>query len=101
MDLGKTLKQIRNQKNIKQYLLAKQSGITQTYLSQIENNIKEPNISTLKNICKNLEMPLPVLFFMSIDKKDITPEKRDAFNILIPSINAMIGEFFGDTAEQK
>lgn len=96
MDLGKAIKLIRNQKSIRQNSLAEMSGISQTYLSQIENNIKEPNISTLKVICDKLNVPLPVLFFLAIDTNDIAPEKRVAFKHLSPSINSMILEFFGE-----
>jgi transcriptional regulator with XRE-family HTH domain len=96
MDLGNAIKNIRQQKGIKQNSLAEKSGISQTYLSQIENNAKEPNISTLKNICEHLKVPLPVLFFLAIDSNDISPEKRNAFKHLAPSINSMITEFFGE-----
>lgn len=97
MDLGNAIKHLRQQKGIKQNLLAEKSGITQTYLSQIENNLKEPNISTLKVISKNLNVPLPVLFFLAIDSDDIEPEKRNAFKHLAPSINSMVSEFFGES----
>lgn len=97
MDLGSAIKNIRRQKGIKQNFLAAKSGITQTYLSQIENNVKEPNLSTLKVICDNLKVPLPVLFFLSIDSNDISPEKRIAFKHLAPSINSMVTEFFGES----
>ncbi len=101
MDLGNAVKQIRQQKRIKQNWLAEKSGITQTYLSQIENNVKEPNISTLKIICENLNVPIPVLFFLAIDINDIAPEKRDAFKHLAPSINSMVTEFFGESISME
>jgi transcriptional regulator with XRE-family HTH domain len=94
MDLGTTIKHFRMQKDIKQNALADKCDITQTYLSQIENNVKEPNISTLKIISKNLGIPLPVLFFMSLDENDIKPEKREAFKHIEPAIKSMISEFF-------
>jgi transcriptional regulator with XRE-family HTH domain len=97
MNLGKAIKLLRHQKEIKQNFLAEKSGISQTYLSQIENNVKEPNISTLKVICENLKVPLPVLFFLAIDSDDISPEKRSAFKHLAPSINSMVTEFFGES----
>lgn len=97
MDLGNAIKHLRQQKKIKQNFLAKKTGISQTYLSQIENNVKEPNISTLKTICENLKVPLPVLFFLAIDSNDVSPEKRDAFKHLAPSINSMVTEFFGES----
>lgn len=83
------------QNGIKQNSLAEKVGISQTYLSQIENNIKEPNLSTLKLICENINIPLPVLFLISIDEKDISPEKQSAFKLLSPAINSMLTEFFG------
>lgn len=94
MDLGNTIKLLRNQKGIKQNLFAEKCAITPAYLSQIENNLKEPNISTLKIISKNLGVPLPILFFLSMDNDDIKPEKRKAFQILAPSIKSMVNEFF-------
>lgn len=94
MNLGNTIKTIRSEKKINQTSLAEMSGITQTYLSQIENNVKEPNISTLRLIAENLQTPLPILFFLSLDDDDINPEKKLAYNHLLPSIKSMISEFF-------
>ncbi|MBP9134678.1 MAG: helix-turn-helix transcriptional regulator [Saprospiraceae bacterium] len=94
MDLGKSIKDTRKKLGIKQNYLAEITGLSQTYLSQIENNVKEPNLSTLKLICEHINIPLPVLFFISIDTQDIKPEKQIAFNHLKPSINSMILEFF-------
>jgi transcriptional regulator with XRE-family HTH domain len=94
MNLGKAIKTIRQQRGINQTSLAELSGITQTYLSQIESNQKEPNISTLRSIADQLNVPLPILFFLSLDDNDIKPEKRIAFNHLGPSIKSMIAEFF-------
>ena len=94
MDLGLTIKNFRQQKGIKQNVLAEKCDISQTYLSQIESNSKEPNISTLRIIAKNLGIPLPVLFFMSLDEKDIKPEKRGAYKHIDASIKSMLSEFF-------
>jgi len=96
MDLGSTIKNIRKQKGIKQNTLAEICKISQTYLSQIENNQKEPNISTLKTICSNLNISLPILFFLSIDEKDISEKKRQAFNIINPSIKTLVNELLND-----
>lgn len=101
MNLGNTIRQIRLQKEMNQNELAQSCGITQTYLSKIENNKMEPNLSTLKIICKKLNTPLPVLFFLSIDHNDIAPEKRNAFELLVPSIHSIITEFFGESFSLK
>ena len=94
MDLGQTIKSIRKQKGLKQNQFAELCDITQAYLSQIENNLKEPNLSTLKVISNNLETPLPILFFLSLDHKDVKPEKAEAFEIIAPSVKSLINQFF-------
>jgi HTH_3 family transcriptional regulator protein len=94
MDLGSIIKNIRKRKGQSQTEFAQSCGITQTYLSQIENNQKEPNLSTLKDISKNLDIPLPILFFLSLNEEDIPQEKRQAFEIISPSVKSLINEFF-------
>lgn len=94
MNLGIIIKDGRKLQKLTQSEFASLCGITQTYLSQIESNLKEPNLSTLKVISENLQLPLPILFFLSLDIEDVDPSKREAFKIIKPSINAFISEFF-------
>lgn len=94
MNLGSVIKDIRKQKGQTQTEFASACGITQTYLSQIESNTKEPNLSTLKDISAKLDIPLPILFYMSLNDDDIAPEKRKAFEIINPSVKSLINEFF-------
>ncbi len=94
MELGSAIKNFRIQKGIKQNTLAEKCEISQTYLSQIENNVKEPNLSTLRIISKNLGIPLPVLVFMSLDESDITPQKRASYKHIEASIKSMLTAFF-------
>lgn len=94
MDLGSIIKNIRKQKGQTQCELALSCGITQTYLSQIESNLKEPNLSTLKSISDNLNVPLPILFFLSMTEDDVLPNKRKAFQIVSPSVKSLVNEFF-------
>ena len=94
MDLGNVIKNIRKQKGLTQSEFASLCGITQTYLSQIETNSKEPNLSTLKSIGEKLNVPLPILFFLSMTENDIQPNKRKAFQIVSPSVKSLVNEFF-------
>jgi transcriptional regulator with XRE-family HTH domain len=94
MDIGNTIKKIRIEKGFKQNEFAEKCGLTQAYLSKIENNQKEPTLNVLKTIANALETPLPILFFHSLDMEDIDPKKRDAFQIIFPSIKGMIESFF-------
>lgn len=94
MDLGLAIKSIRKQKGLKQNQFAELCEITPSYLSQIENNNKEPNLSILKIISNKLETPLPILFFLSLDNDDIKPEKKEAFKMIAPSIKSLVNQFF-------
>ncbi len=94
MDLGTTISKLRKSRKITQDDLAKKCDITQAYLSLIENNRKEPNLSTLKTIASILEVPLPVLFFLSLNSDDIPLDKIFAYEILKPSMDGMIDKIF-------
>ncbi|GEP50737.1 hypothetical protein FNO01nite_14090 [Flavobacterium noncentrifugens] len=95
MDLGTVIKNIRKDRQHTQSELAALCDITQTYLSQIESNKKEPNLSTLKEISRQLNIPLPVMFYMSINEQDVSPEKREAFNLINSPLKNLIGDVFG------
>lgn len=94
MDLGIVIKNMRKQKKLTQGEFASLCGITQTYLSQIESNLKEPNLSTLRTISEKLNIPLPIMFFLSLTDDDIQPNKRKAFEIVSPSVKLLVNEFF-------
>jgi transcriptional regulator with XRE-family HTH domain len=94
MNLGNTIQDIRKHKGYTQGKFALECGITQTYLSQIENNQKEPNLSVLKTIADKLLVPLPILFFLSITEEDVQPGKREIFKAIEPAVKKIIDEIF-------
>jgi XRE family transcriptional regulator, regulator of sulfur utilization len=94
MDLGTTIKTMRQKRSIKQKDFAVQCDITAAYLSQIENNQKDPNLSTLRSISAQLGLPLPILLFLSLDEQDVKPEKQAAFNLINSPVKSLISEFF-------
>lgn len=94
MDLGIAIKNIRKQKKLTQGEFASLCKISSTYLSQIENNLKEPTLFTLRTISDKLEIPLPILFFLALTDEDIQPSKKKAYEIMGPAIKSMVNEFF-------
>lgn len=94
MNLGKTIKNIRCKKELNQVDLAAKCQITQTYLSQIESNIKEPSIPLLKTISCELEIPLPIIFFLSMDENDVKLEKKKAFETISGPLKSLINDLF-------
>lgn len=92
--IGQVIKDLRKQKKLQQIEFCKKCKITQTYLSQIENGVKEPTIAVLKNIANGLGIPLPIVFLMSLDKNDIDKKKQKSFDTVFPSVYSMLKEFF-------
>lgn len=89
MNLGNAIKNQRKIIGMSQGELAKQIQKTQSYLSLIEKNKKEPNLSVLKEISEVLQIPLPILFFKSIEETDIKEDKKFIFNSLDTIINSV------------
>jgi transcriptional regulator with XRE-family HTH domain len=94
MNLGYVIKNVRKVRGYTQDEFAAICRITQTYLSQIENNLKDPTLSVLKTIAEKLGVPLPILFFQSITEEDVQPEKRAMFKKIDPLVKKLIDELF-------
>ncbi len=58
MEIGKKIKFIRKSKNINQNKLAQLSGISNTYLSDIENLRTVPSLKTLNSLAIALDVGL-------------------------------------------
>lgn len=92
MDIGKAIKEIRKKRKIPQNELAINCKISQTYLSQIENNKIKPNLSTLEKIGQILGVPIPVILFQSLTDEDVSEKKRELFNLMSPTIDNFIND---------
>lgn len=62
MSIGKNIKILRASKEIRQKELAKTLGITQNYLSMIENGSKKPSLTLLEKLADILNVPLSMIF---------------------------------------
>ncbi|MFH1608636.1 MAG: helix-turn-helix transcriptional regulator [Patescibacteria group bacterium] len=94
MKIGKKIKEIRKIKKMDQSTLATNCGISRTYLSQIENGKRNPNISILEKICNGLGVPFQVICFLSIDIGDVPKEKQLAYKKLNFPMTALIKAVF-------
>ena len=93
MKLGKAIKEIRVKKGVKQNDFAQICSITQSYLSNIESDRKEPTISILKEISKNLGVPLHIIFLFAVEDSDIPTDKTPEFKVVMNIIEKLLIEF--------
>jgi transcriptional regulator with XRE-family HTH domain len=94
MSLGKAIYDMREKLGMNQDTLKTKTGLSQTYLSQIENSRKIPTHQTVEVIAKALEVPPFILYWMGTTEGDIQESKLESFKTLKPSIDALIDEFF-------
>ncbi len=89
MKEGTAIKMIRKKQHISQVELAKRCSISQTSLSQIENNLKRPRGKTLKKLCAAMEVPESIIYILGIEHSDVPPAKQQIYNMLYPAIMDM------------
>jgi len=65
--IGKILKLIRVHRSIPQGEMANLLGVSQNFLSQVENEKKQPSITTLENFAKHLKISKDILFIAGCD----------------------------------
>jgi transcriptional regulator with XRE-family HTH domain len=82
MKIGKTLKLIRIIRGLKQKELAKRLGISPNYLSSVENAKREPSLSFIKLVSKELDVPVSFLFLDNIDEESMPEEQRAIYQKL-------------------
>ena len=99
MNLGRAIQTVRKGKGLRQEDLSRLSGLSQTYISQIEKNKKEPKISSLLKISEVYEVPLPILFFLALDESDMPSQKREMFHLMAEPVKSFIQEFFLQNTE--
>lgn len=92
MNLGSSIRKLRRQAGKTQGVFAMECKISQTYLSQIESNKKDPNLATLKCIAEKLNTSLPVLFFLSMDVEDVAESKKEVFMQIEPIVKNALNE---------
>lgn len=96
MKLGKAIRAVRRRRNLQQQEVADTVGITPGYLSQIESDKREPNLSTLKSISEALNVPLPFLFWIALEVEDIPSQKQDLFVNILPIMNTLLDTLIFD-----
>lgn len=99
MELGKIIGILIKKKKMTQVHVAKEIGKSTTALSQIIQGNYNPNHDTLNKICEVLEIPLPILYFLTISEDDIPEDKIELYKLLAPTIKEFIVKVFGTEKE--
>lgn len=75
VDIGRSIKFVRVAANLRQGEMARRLGISQNYLSLLENNKAEPSLSLLRRISSEFHVPMSFLFLEgTVDFESNEPE---------------------------
>jgi transcriptional regulator with XRE-family HTH domain len=69
IELSNRIRDLRNQKNLKIIDIANKTGLSSSFISQVERSLVSPSIDTLKKIGDALDTPLSYFFESSPDTK--------------------------------
>ncbi len=94
MNLGIVIERLRKERGLKQYELANLVGISATSMSLIENNKHHPEHATMIKIANTLEVPLPIVYILSLDHMDIAPDKLPAFWAVVPGVKVLLESLY-------
>ena len=96
MEIGKVIHHLIKKRGLTQLEVANKIGKSATALSQIINGTYNPNPDTLKRLCEVLEVPMPVVYFLSMTEDEIPEEKLELYRMLAPTIKDFIYKVFGE-----
>ena len=89
-DVGNRIKELREERKMTQYALANQSGVSPTYVYQLERGEKSPTVEYLEHICWGLGITLTDFFKETEDKNDklsaLNTEQKQLLNAFLKSL---------------
>jgi transcriptional regulator with XRE-family HTH domain len=71
MNVGKAIRLCRTQQGASQSAIADRANCSVSYLSMLENNKRDPTLSTVTKIAEALNVPVGVLFVLAADQNEL------------------------------
>lgn len=72
MNLGAAIKLCRTRRKLSQSELSKRCDCSVSYLSMLENGLRDPALSVVERIASGLGIPVQILFFLASDRDELT-----------------------------
>ena len=94
MNIGDSIRTLRKAAGLTQEELAEKVGVSRPAITQIERGKVYPAGKTQDAICAALGIAPVVLYLLSLEREDIPARNRKAFDLMYPSIKAMLMQLF-------
>lgn len=92
-EVGKRIKFLREQKNLKKNTLANLAGVSPTYIDKLENGERCPTVEYLDYICFGLGITLAEFFRNSDEQKELNSTIQNLTARLSPKQQTMLLDF--------
>ena len=70
MNIGRALTLCRTQKGMTKTKLSQVADVSVSYLTLLEQGKRDPNLSTINQICKAMNVPTSIFMFLASDAGD-------------------------------
>lgn len=77
MNVGQAIKMCRTKRGVSQTDLARLADCSVSYLSMLENNKRDPTLSTLTKVAQALNVPIGILFFLASERDELVGMNKD------------------------
>jgi transcriptional regulator with XRE-family HTH domain len=81
MEIGSTIRTIRQKKGITMGQLCEGTGLSQGFLSLLENNKTTPSLNTLESIANYLKVPLPYFLLKSNERMNVVKKDERTYSL--------------------
>lgn len=92
-EVGKRIKYLREQKNLKKNTLANLAGVSPTYIDKLENGERCPTVEYLSYICFGLGITLAEFFRDSDEQKELNTTIQNLTARLSPKQQTILLDF--------
>lgn len=92
MNVGRAIRLCRVQRGASQGSVARQASCSVSYLSMLENNKRDPTLSTLAKVAHALQIPVGLLFFLASEQGDLGAIDEKTAGKLMQSVLASLSK---------
>jgi transcriptional regulator with XRE-family HTH domain len=71
MNIGSAIHTCRLRRRLSQAEVARRAECSVSYLSMLENSLRDPTLSTIEKIAQALGVPVEILFFLGAEKGEL------------------------------
>lgn len=97
MNVGQAIRLCRTTQGVSQSAVASRANCSVSYLSMLENNKRDPTLSTVTRIARALRMPVGLLFFLASEQDDLGPiDEKTSGKLMQSALASLVSTAHGD-----